>query len=195
MRKLVGHDAGDTPHSFLFPTFLRNTNQTCVTMLCLFFFFFYSSCVPKLVRTTILSQKKCQITRPSTPGVLPRWNTVIISQQKYLFPQPVFTTTTRKKPRKRQLEESESASVISTRTLGSSSTWRVRGAPQLFWGDIFHRKLFSRSTKESFRSKLGGQSAGNIIHNIILLIKTIRNNAWTHEYVKNLPSFLIWIFN
>lgn len=77
-----------TTHSFLFPNLLWNTNQTPLWLFSPFFF--------SLQLCTQTCKNYRQITRPSTPGVFRRWNTVIISQQKYLFQSPYLQKTKQK---------------------------------------------------------------------------------------------------
>lgn len=150
-------DTADTPHSFLLPTFLWNTNQTCVTLLWLF----YYSCVPKLVKTSILSQKKKMSNNTSihTRCVPKMKHCNYFAAEIPFFPQPVFTTTTKKEKQKASTRRIRVCVwVISTQALWASATWaRVGGwgAPQHFWKDIFHRSRSSQSTEESFCSKPG----------------------------------------
>lgn len=109
-----------------------------------------------------LSTQTCknyrQLTRPSTPGVFRRWNTVIISQQKYLFQSPYLQKKKQNNIKQQPWRFRVCVWVISPSTLWSFSTWmRVRGwgAAQLYFWDIFHCNLSSQSAKDSFCSAPG----------------------------------------
>lgn len=125
---------------------LRNSVMT-------FFPFFFS-----LQLCTQTCKNYRQITRPSTPGVFRRWNTVIISQQKYLFQSPYLQKNKTKNIKKQPGRFHVGVWVISPPTLWSFSTWmrgRGWGAVQLYFWDIFHCNLPSQSPKDSFCSAPG----------------------------------------